>query len=180
MAAPAQEGAPELAFQEAVREHEAVLRAVAMRLSGNTADAGDLVQDTFERALRAYDRLAPGANVRGWLIAILHNLFIDQCRRARRAPRTAELLPDVAAAPADPPPPPAWTRLSAEQVRAALDRLDPPFRQAYELHALEGRSYQEISSTLGIPKNTVGTRLIRARQKLKALLLGVAGEEDEP
>jgi RNA polymerase sigma-70 factor (ECF subfamily) len=154
---------------------------MAMRLTGNAADAHDLVQDTFERALRAYPRLAPDANVRGWLIAILHNLFIDHCRRVRRAPKTAELVPEVAAAPPDPPPAPAWTMVSPEQVRAALDRLGPPFREAYELHAVEGRSYQEISERLGIPKNTVGTRLIRARKKLKALLLGELGPaaEDE-
>ena len=51
----------------------------------------------------------------------------------------------------------------------------------YRLHALEGRSYQEISERLGIPKATVGTRLIRARRKLKELLMpGTPGEVETP
>ena len=162
-------------FHEVARQHEPVLRGLAMRLTGNPADAGDLVQDTFERALRAFDRLPRDANVRAWLIAILHNLFIDHCRRVRRQPRMAELGPDIPAHAPDPAPP-KWTSVSPEQVRAALDRLDPQFRRVYEMHALEGRSYQEIAESLGLPKNTVGTRLIRARKKLKALL---EGKEDD-
>jgi RNA polymerase sigma-70 factor (ECF subfamily) len=165
-------------FLETAQSYAPVLASLAVRLTGNEADASDLVQDTYERALRAYERLPADANVRAWLIAILHNLFIDRCRRARRAPRMTELLPDTAASPPDPEPPPAWTNVTREEVTAALDKLDPTFRRVYELHAVEGRSYQEIAEALGIPKNTVGTRLIRARKKLKAILTGGSPEED--
>src|SRR5215475_1051441 len=78
----------ECSFSEAVQEHEALLTAIARRLCGNDADAADLVHDTYERALRAWDRYSDRGNLRSWMVAILHNLFIDRCRKHRRAPRT--------------------------------------------------------------------------------------------
>jgi RNA polymerase sigma-70 factor, ECF subfamily len=159
----------ERAFAGAIREHEAVLRGIARRLCGNAADADDLVQETYEKALRALDRYADQGNLRSWLATILNNLFIDRCRKAKRAPRT-EGIDELEVATPEPPAPPAWASVTAEQVHAALTKIGPEFRQVYELHAA-GRSYDEIAKELGIPKNTVGTRLIRARKKLKELLV---------
>jgi DNA-directed RNA polymerase specialized sigma24 family protein len=51
-------------------------------------------------------------------------------------------------------------------------RLEPEFRQVFTLHAFERRSYKDIAAALDIPQNTVGTRLLRARKKLRVLLLG--------
>src|SRR5690349_16353158 len=87
VAAVAPEPAPQpgvAAFSAAVAEHHALLSGMARRLCGEGAEAQDLVQDTLERALKSYDRLAPDSNVRAWLITILHNVFIDRCRRRRR------------------------------------------------------------------------------------------------
>ncbi len=107
--------------------------------------------------------------MRGWLITILHNLFIDRCRRARRAPTTS--IPDELQAPPEDVSVPAWANVTPDQLRAAMSELDDEFRRAYELHALEGRSYRQIADELGIPMNTVGTRLLRARRKLRLILL---------
>jgi len=152
-----------------VRDHQPSLQAFALKLCGNPADAHDLVQDTFERALRNHHALEPGTHTRAWLFTILHHLFIDRCRRRKRDPASADVaaldLPAV-----EPEPPPRWTRLGATEVRAAVAQLDEEFRRVYELHALEGRSYQEIAAALSIPQNTVGTRLLRARKKLKSIL----------
>ncbi len=157
-------------FEDAVRAHEGELTILAEHLTSSKADARDLVQDTFERALRAWDRLPADSNVRGWLVTILHNLFIDRCRRARRAPTTP--IPDEVQAPvAEEVAVPAWADVTPEQLRAALSELDDEFRRAYELHALEGRSYRQIADGLGIPMSTVGTRLLRARRKLRVILL---------
>ena len=71
---------------------------------------------------------------------------------------------------------PVWTRVSNEQVAAALNELGSDFRRVYELHVL-GRSYDEIAAELHIAKPTVGTRLIRARRKLKEALLHDLGAE---
>jgi RNA polymerase sigma-70 factor (ECF subfamily) len=153
-----------------VRDHQAALEAFALKLCGNPPDAHDLVQDTFERALRKLATLQPGTNERAWLFTILHNLFIDRCRRKQRDPASANVAELDLPSPGEPEPPPAWTRLGAAEVRAAVAQLDDEFRRVYELHALEGRSYQEIAAALAIPQNTVGTRLLRARKKLKSIL----------
>ncbi len=157
-------------FESFAREHEAVLLSVAVRLCGNATDARDLVQDTFERGLKSFDRFVPGTNGRGWLLTILHNLFVDRCRQLRRE-RRADVEPEALELPgAEEEPAPAWGAITPEQVELALQKLSPEFREVYRLHALEGRSYTEIAERLRIPKATVGTRLIRARRRLKALL----------
>src|SRR5215470_2717113 len=112
----------EPAFAQAVREHEALLIAMARRLCGNDADAADLVHDTYERALRAWDRYAERGNLRSWLVAILHNLFIDRCRKHRRAPRT-EAIDDLELAAPEPGTAPIWSQVTAQQVDAALATL---------------------------------------------------------
>jgi RNA polymerase sigma-70 factor (ECF subfamily) len=153
-----------------VRAHQGALLAFALKLCRQPQDAHDLVQDTFERALRAWaGAQPPPTNERAWLCMVLHNLFIDRCRRAARAPHAASI--DEVEVPArDPEPPPAWSTLSVEQVRAALDQVDPELRECYRLHELEGLGYAEIAARLGTPVSTVGTRIMRARRKLRALL----------
>ena len=164
-----------------VRRHEPVLSAIATRLCRDPADARDLVQDTFERAVRAWSRLPEDANVRAWLITILNRLFIDRCRRTRRTtPIDADVVP-LEVPCAEPAAPPAWARVTAEQLARAVERLDDEFRRAYELHAIQGRSYKEIAAALEIPPSTVGTRLLRARRKLRDLLMQeLATQEDAP
>ena len=158
-------------FEVIVRAHHGAMVAFARRLSGDSAEAHDLVQDTLERALRRLDTLRPGSNARAWLFTILHHGFIDRCRKRTYEATTALGEEEVAMPPAsEPGAPPAWTAISAEQLRAAIAALDESFRTVYRMHSLEGRSYQEIALALGIPVNTVGTRLARARRKLKALL----------
>lgn len=157
------------AISDAVRAHEPLLQATARKLCGNAADADDLVHDTYERALRAWDRYAERGNLKSWLMAIMHNLFIDRCRKAKRDARNEEIDAHEIAAP-EPAPPPAWANVSAEQVIRALTSIGEDFRQVYELH-VAGRSYDQISAELGIAKNTVGTRLLRARKKLKDALV---------
>lgn len=156
------------------RQHEPALHATALRLCGNAADARDLVQDTLERGLRNLERFQVGTDGRAWLLTILHRLFIDRCRARTREPRadvSAEELAERVAAP-DGEATPAWASISLEQLREVLGQVPEPFREVYRLHCLEGRPYDEIAARLGIAKNTVGTRLIRARRMLRELLVG--------
>ncbi|MFT3698884.1 MAG: RNA polymerase sigma factor [Kofleriaceae bacterium] len=156
-----------LAFAEDV----SALAQLARRLCGNSADADDLVQDTLERALRAEARYAERGQRRGWLATILLNRFRD-CRRntSRHAVPSAAI--EYFAAP-DAEQAQAWQAVTDSDLSAALDRLDPGFRRVYELHA-EGLSYSEIADELGISINTVGTRLMRARHRLRDALLPAA------
>lgn len=163
--------AGESAIATALRAHEPLLAATARRLTGNAADADDLVHDTYERALRAWDRYADRGNLKAWLMTILHNQFIDRCRRAKRQ-QTEAISEDVVAP--EPAAPPAWAAVTPEQLARALDALAAEFRAVYDLHAA-GRSYDDIAAALAIPKATVGTRLLRARKKLKDALVRELG-----
>ena len=149
-----------------------VLLALARRMCASDADAADVVHDALESALQSGDRLRSVDNLQAWLVTILHRRMIDLFRRREREqlgdpPEEPEPTQDVVAADA-----PLWTRIDGEQLRAAVERLEPEFRTVFVLHAFERRSYRDIAAALGIPQNTVGTRLLRARRKLRALLLG--------
>ena len=165
----------ERGFAEIVADHQRLLLGMARRLCGNEADAADLVHDTYERALRAWDRYSDRGNLRSWMVAILNNLFIDRCRKTRRTPKT-QAIDDLELPAPEPSAPPPWSNVTDQQVDAALGTIGAEFRRVYELHAL-GRSYDEIAAELNIAKATVGTRLIRARKKLKdALMREIGGE----
>lgn len=170
-------GSPPIDFAAAAREHRQFLMACAFRLTRDAHEAADLVQDTFERAmksertLRASGRSVPREKVRGWLAVILRNLFIDLRRSGRRS-RLCEPLNDdllVAAEAPDDEPAPSWTRVGPEAVGACLPRLSVELRAAFEL-GVAGLPYAEIASRLGIPVATVCTRMYRARQRLRVLL----------
>ena len=160
-----------------LRDAEPALSRIADRWCANAADGRDLVQDTFERATR--QGLPPDLrSPRAWLMAIMHNLFIDRCRAAARRP-THEPL-DVHGdrfATASDAAEPVWSRIEVADVRAALDELDPTYSEVFALHAFEDWSYEELAQRLAIPRLTVGTRLTRARRKLRAVLVRRFGLE---
>jgi RNA polymerase sigma-70 factor (ECF subfamily) len=153
--------------------YETLLYSRAIRLVHTPQDAWDLVQDTFEHALRGYARFQPGTNLRVWLMTIMHHLFIDRCRRQAREPNAAPIDDDEIASP-EPNVPLPWETITDEQIAAALADLESPFREVYELRLFGNCSYDEIAERLTIPRSTVGTRLLRARQKLKRTLLAHA------
>jgi len=149
----------------AIADDVPALVELAQRLCGNRADAEDLVQDTIERALRA--RYNERGTKKGWLATILRNRFRDRCREVRLEPMPLASI-DHAPTP-ESEELPTWKRVRDEDLAAALAELDAGFREVYELHA-RGLSYAAIAAELGISINTVGTRLLRARAKLKQLL----------
>jgi RNA polymerase sigma-70 factor (ECF subfamily) len=166
-------------LQAALVDAEPALMLIAARLCGNSADASDLVQDTLERAMRQ----GIPAEVRStcaWLTTIMHNLFVDRCRAATRRPRhqcledlpcdIAQIEPDVAE--------PAWDRLTVGDIREALDAIEQVYRDVYNLHTFEHLSYEQIARQLSIQRITVGTRLSRARKKLRAVLVNRFGLEE--
>lgn len=175
----AQSGADMASFQQLARTLEPFLYATALRLcGGNAQDARDLVQDTLERGLQRISQLPPGSNVRGWLGTILHNRFIDLCRTRSREP--VEALDDrtEATVSAESQGEAAWEKISSDQLRQAIEHLDDDLRLVCQLHALERRPYKEIAQRLRIPVGTVGTRLLRAKSKLRSLLERGAEERE--
>lgn len=157
-------------YEDEILQHARTLYGWALALSRAPADAQDLVQETLERALRSFDRYAPGTNARSWLHRIMFNLFVDHRRRAAHEIITdPEHLADVPAP--SPEATPLWHDVTMDEVQGALVRLDPRFRVALERWLFAETSYRELSTDLGIPEATVGTRLLRGREKLRAVLL---------
>jgi RNA polymerase sigma-70 factor, ECF subfamily len=166
--APCRERESELA--KAITAHLPVLRALARKLCRGHVDADDVVQDAVVRAMQTNTPLRDPRKVRAWLLAIVHKTFLDMLRRRRR--RSNVILgidpPDVAAD--TPTERLAWEDISDDDVRAAIARLSEDVRTTYQMFSLEGRSYAHIASRLQIPRATVGTRILRARRQLRALL----------
>jgi len=153
------------------------LYRLARRLARGSAEAEDLVQETYARAFRRGATFTPGTNVRAWLFRVLRNVFLDGRRRqARGLPVDAEADPDQSPGPdaGD-----GWLRGDAElehlrgvvgeEIEAALRALPEHARTVVLLDA-EGLDEAEIAVALGCPPGTVKSRLHRARAALRAQL----------
>jgi RNA polymerase sigma-70 factor (ECF subfamily) len=150
----------------------------AFFLERTRGEACDLVQDTLERALRSFHQFRSGTNVRRWLFRIMHNLFVDRYRRRAREVRSTS-IDDLDLPAPEPDPAPPWEHLNDDDIADLLSGLSRPFREVLELHFLNNLSYQDIGRSLSIPTATVGTRLLRARNKLRNLV-APSGLDDEP
>ena len=173
-------GAPEDLKAVFTEVRPALLR-MAERMCGNRADAEDVLQDTFLRAVR-HGIPREIRNVAAWLTTMLRNALIDHCRKARRGPShepitdnhdgLTQLEPDG--------PEPGWSTLTLDDIRAAVDAIEPVYREVYRLHTFDGLSYEQIAQRLGIQRITVGTRLNRARKKLREVLVARVGLGSQP
>jgi RNA polymerase sigma factor (sigma-70 family) len=141
----------------------------AIRMTSVAPDAADLVQGTTVRALekrRLFNGNAPN-DLRRWLYRMMVNLHCDHVRRRGRevAGGRIDELPAVVE------PMPVWATIDDAEVSAAVARLQPRLRTAYELYALDRCSYAKISSRLHIPVRTVASRIHRARSRLRETLI---------
>lgn len=156
-------------FDAVALAHLPALRARASQLCRGHGDPEDIVQDALMRAFVARGQMKEPERARGWLLTIVTNTFLDSLRRKKTRPGEVELQIDVAApAPDDDLSP--WASIGLDDIRAAVAELPDDVRQTYEMFAFEGRDYTGISSALGVPKATVGTRILRARKRLRGLL----------
>jgi RNA polymerase sigma factor (sigma-70 family) len=148
-------------------------------LTRNQAEAEDLVQETFSKALRAFDSFEPGTNFKAWIFRILHNTFLTT-RTAIAATRTIFLEdhPDaLGTSTADPTPEEILIRLNNQAaLYTALEQLQPQLREALLLCDVEEIKYKDIAVILNIPIGTVMSRIARARRTLRQLLQPQLGE----
>jgi RNA polymerase sigma-70 factor, ECF subfamily len=167
-------------FERDALPYQKQLYPRALHMTHNTADAEDLIQETFTRAYASFDQFEPGTNLKAWLYRILTNTFIASCRKRRREPRlaaTSEIEDwQLARAASDScsGPNPADTEVLEHmpdpRVKRALQRLPEDFRVTVYLADVEGYAYREIAGIMGIPVGTVMSRLHRARRRLRGLL----------
>jgi len=143
------------------------LRRYARALVGNRAEADDLVQDTMERGWSRLASWQRDGDMRAWLFSIMHNLYVDQARKARTPTESLdENMPEPSgnASQAD--------LLEVRDMEAALRLLPAEQREILLLVALEEMTYEEIATALQIPVGTVMSRLSRGRERLRALMQG--------
>jgi RNA polymerase sigma-70 factor, ECF subfamily len=154
------------------------LYGYAMVLTHNHAEAEDLVQETYVRAIPAMGRLRPESNIKAWLFKILRNIWFNQLRKRRSEP---PMVPtDEESGSLDNLVNPGQSsyeiyagEVERRRVRAAIQELPIESREIILLREFEELSYQEIASLLGCPQGTVMSRLARARSKLRVLLADV-------
>lgn len=165
------------AFDLHVVPHVAVLYRVALSLTGQPADAEDLVQDTLIRAYRAVERF-DGAHPRAWLLTILRNTHVNRNRRRRpvllRDAETADVVMERLAPRSPASEDVVISREFEAVVSDALAGLPDKHRAVIALVDIDGLSYQEAAEALGVPRGTVMSRLHRARARIRARL-DVAG-----
>ncbi|HEX4784437.1 MAG TPA: sigma-70 family RNA polymerase sigma factor [Candidatus Sulfotelmatobacter sp.] len=159
------------AFEELAMPLFDQLYNFARWLTQDTAEAEDLVQETYVKALRGFSSFQLGTNFRAWMYRILRNSFLS----SRTGLRTMVVLDgenDDAVLPAQHTTPESLMLEQADRdtVQQALADLPVPFREILLLCEVEEMSYQEIAETLSIPMGTVMSRLSRARRALRELL----------
>ena len=158
------------------------LYGAARRMTRNDAAAEDLVQETYLRAYKGFDRFAEGTNLRAWLFRILTNLFINEYRRRKRRPEEVDLgdtdslymyrglggadSARLARSAEDE----LLDGLTSAEVRDAIEALPESYRVAVLLADVEGFAYKEIAEILDIPIGTVMSRLHRGRKRLRQTL----------
>ncbi len=139
-------------------------------LTQDRAEAEDLVQETYAKALRGFPSFQAGTNFRAWMYRILRNTFLS----SRTGLKTTVAIDDedAGALPAESANPESLLleQANREMVQEALAELPVRFREIVLLCEVEEMSYQEIAETLGIPIGTVMSRLFRARKALRELL----------
>lgn len=182
----AQEGR-ELAFRELVRRYERPVFSLVFRMVRNRELAEDLAQDAFIKVLNHIDRYSPEFKFSSWVFKIANNVAIDHLRRRKldtisidgsaHASSPTEVQAsafDLADGQES-----ALDELEAKElgdaIEAAIGELRPEYRSCIMLRHVEGRSYEEIASTLDLPLGTVKTYIHRARHELREALEELRG-----
>ncbi|MCF8233264.1 MAG: RNA polymerase sigma factor [Bacteroidales bacterium] len=143
------------------------LEYFAQRLTGNSDDAKDLIQETFLKALTYREKYVRHSNFKAWVFTIMKNIFINNYRRAKRANTIIDSTenhhyinnskeehyarPDSV--------------FAANELKSAIRELDADYRRAFEMYN-EGYKYKEIAEKLDLSIGTVKSRIFFVRQKL--------------
>ncbi len=161
-------------FEQEMMPFMDMLRNYALYLSGNKQQADDLLQDTYLKAFRFYDKFARGTNAKAWLYRIMKNTYINEYRRTHRLPEIVEYNEQISAyqiADSDDASQNDLrnmldSQLFDDDMAGALAALPEKFKSVIVLRDIEDLPYEEIADVLEIPIGTVRSRLHRARALL--------------
>ncbi len=166
-------------FEREAIPHLDLLFGYGLRLTGDSQQAEDLVQNAMLKAYRSWHQYQMGTNVRAWLMTILRNCFINEYRKASRAgvhidvdeiERTTVLDDDEKSDPENL----FFDQIVDDEILRAIDELPHDFRETLVLSDMQSLSYAEIAKVTSVPVGTVKSRLFRARHALRRKLSGYA------
>jgi RNA polymerase sigma-70 factor, ECF subfamily len=169
-------------FEREALPHTELLYNYALRMTNNPADADDLLQETFLKAFRFWDKYESGTNIRAWLFRIMKNSYINRYRKETKEPSTVDYgevenfyssIKDASTESNDLQET-LYGNLLDDDVASAVAELPDDFRTVVILCDIEGLSYEEISEFVDIPLGTVRSRLHRGRKLLRGRLLEYA------
>lgn len=185
-ARPEAEASPGQDFESLLKSVLPRAFAAARYLTGDPADAEDLVQDAALKAFDGFQSFQAGTNFKAWFLRILTNAFYMKYRTNRRRPQTVSLdsAPDLflytktAAVrvdeSGDDPARAFMAKLETEQVIAAIQALPLEYRTVAALYFLDDLTYRDIASIMDCPIGTVRSRVHRGRKLLQVALWRVA------
>jgi len=184
-------------FTKEAMQYAPQLYSAALRMTRNTADAEDLVQETYLRAYRSYASFEQGTNLRAWLFRILTNQYINSYRARQRRPVETDVedvedlylyhrIGNLGAASRSAEDT-LFDMFTDDEVKTALEELPENFRIPVLLADVEGFSYKEIAEMIDVPIGTVMSRLHRGRKAMHKKLYDfaeqrglVAANESQP
>ncbi len=186
MTGPEKEKAQTADFHEEALPHMDAVFRFALRLAGSRDLAEDLVQETFLRAFRSWEKYTPGTQCKSWLFTICRNVFLRQRERGQRHDEIVSENVDRSSGPFEVVNP-VWVKavkadpegdffdaIVDEVVLQRIQELPEDYRTAVILSDLEGFSYQEIAEMTDVPVGTVKSRLFRGRRVLQGALYDYA------
>ncbi|MFH0990887.1 MAG: sigma-70 family RNA polymerase sigma factor [bacterium] len=172
-------------FETEALPHMDVLYNFALRTTGNNDDAKDLLQETYLKAYRFWDKYEKGTNIRAWLFRIMKNSYINRYRKETKEPDTVDydaienFYHSIRSESTDPNDlqEKIFGNLLGDEVAKALESLPDDFRTVVILSDIEGLTYEEIAEFVECPIGTVRSRLHRGRKLLQAKLYAYAKKQ---
>ncbi len=169
-------------FEREAIPHMDILYNYALRMTSNVDDAHDLVQETYLKAYRFWDKYEKGTNIRAWLFRIMKNSYINRYRKETKEPETVDyegiqnFYNSIRNESTDPNDlqEKIFGGLLEDDVARALESLPEDFRTVVILCDIEGLTYEEIAEFVDCPIGTVRSRLHRGRKMLRAVLFDYA------
>ncbi len=172
-------------FEREAVPHMDSLYNYALKMTGDSDDASDLIQDTYLKAFRFFDKFEKGTNCKAWLFRIMKNTYINTYRKSTKEPDkvdyeeienfyenikasntdSAHLEKDI------------YDNLLDDELSQAISSLPEDFRTVVILADIEGFTYEEIADFIDVPVGTVRSRLHRARKMLFTKLYDYAGQK---
>lgn len=148
-------------------EYYSKMMGICLRYATNDDDAMDILHEGFIKVFKNISKYQPGTSLSAWIRRVMVNTSIDYYRKSiRRRTEDIEQAYNVSSSDAD-----AVSQCTEKEILEAIQQLTPAYRTVFNLYVIEGYSHKEIADLLEITESTSRSNLVKARMKLKAILL---------